>query len=209
MSTYTVGRDCQAIVCDMGSHSTKIGYAGDDHPSAIYGSTVAVERGYDSTTRSNFTKQTRRDFATRCCSGGGDDDGAFRLANPIDPVTGWLFSSPSSNSNEGGGGNGNNSVDAWESHELVSHSLRHAFQHALGLDNGSSDDTPLRQRELLFETHNLPAVFLLRHAASCYAVGRTTGNSRPCWTFGDDGHSSLRGFCRNTRRIAECWLWCT
>jgi len=39
MLTYTVGRDCQAIVCDIGSHSTKIGYAGDDHPSAIYGST--------------------------------------------------------------------------------------------------------------------------------------------------------------------------
>jgi len=200
MLTYTVGRDCQAIVCDIGSHSTKIGYAGDDHPSAIYGSTVAVERGYDGATGSNFTKPPRRDFVTRCCS--GDDDGAYQLANPIDPVTGWLFSSPSSNSNEGGG-NGNNSVDAWESHELVSHSLRHAFQHALGLDNGGSDDqachhplllldkphTPpaLRQRllELLFETHDLPAVFLLRDAvASCYAVGRTTG------TVVDAGHSA-------------------
>jgi hypothetical protein len=38
--------------------------------------------------------------------------GAYQLANPIDPVNGWLFSSPSSNSNEGG--NGSNFVDAWE-----------------------------------------------------------------------------------------------
>lgn len=45
----------------------------------------------------------------------------------------------------------------------------------------------LHQRllELLFETHNLPAVFLLRDAvASCYAVGRTTG------TVVDAGHSA-------------------
>jgi actin-like protein 6A len=192
MSTYTVGRDCQAMVCDIGSHSTKIGYAGDDHPSAIYNSDG---------TRSNFTKGgPRRDFVTRCCCSGGDDDGAYQLANPIDPVTGWLFSSPSSNFNEGGNGN---SVDAWESHELVSHHLRHAFEHALGLDNSSSNeqachhpllllDKPhpppaLRQRllELLFETHNLPALFLLRDAvASCYAVGRTTG------TVVDAGHSA-------------------
>lgn len=187
------------MVCDIGSHSTKIGYAGDDHPSAIYSSTVAVERSYNSTTRSNFTTVPRRDFVTRCCSG-SDDDGAYQVANPIDPVTGWLFSSPSSNFNEGGN---SNSVDAWESHELVSHYLRHAFEHALGLDNSSGDEqachhplllldkphTPpaLRQRllELLFETHNLPAVFLLKDAvASCYAVGRTTG------TVVDAGHSA-------------------
>lgn len=217
MSTYsTVGRDAQALVCDIGSYSTKIGYAGDDHPCAIFGSTTAVERQRQGT-GSNFAQGPRRDFVTRCCSG-GVDDGAFELANPIDPVTGWLFSPPrlrspgdgaaaslSSNENNEGRSVGVSSC-AWESHELVSHSLRHAFQSALGINVDVDADvdvhqsehplllldkphTPpaLRQRllELLFETHSLPAVFLLRDAvASCYAVGRTTG------TVVDAGHSA-------------------
>ena len=42
MTTYTVGNDVQALVADIGSYSTKIGYAGDDHPQALYNSTTAV-----------------------------------------------------------------------------------------------------------------------------------------------------------------------
>lgn len=143
MSTYTVGKDVQALVCDIGSYSTKIGYAGDDHPQAIYGSTTAVERQRRSGNgNGNFSRGPRRDFLTRCCANGRDDgdDGAFELANPIDPVTGWLFSpprpgprpSPSSASSNDANVAGSDAF-AWESHELVGHYLRHAFRDALGL----------------------------------------------------------------------------
>lgn len=211
MSTYTEGKAAQALVCDVGSYSTKIGYAGDDHPQVICGSTTAVERrrrGLGGGGSSNFSNGPRRDFLTRCCADGRDDDGDYELANPVDPVTGWLFSPPpppSMSSNEGGSlaadcDDHDNGCTAWESHELVGHYLRHAFRDALGVEDSSGScrhpllmlDKPhspaaLRQRlvEVLFESHDLPAVFLLRDAvASCYAVGRTTG------TVVDVGHSA-------------------
>ncbi|KAL3810305.1 hypothetical protein ACHAXA_006532 [Cyclostephanos tholiformis] len=234
MSTYYVGKDAQALVCDIGSFSTKVGYAGDDHPHVIFGSTTAIERRRrvgSGSGGSNFTRGPRRDFLTRCCDEGRDDDGDFELANPINPITGWVFSPPPSSmsSNEGtvAGIDVNNDHDAWESHELVGHYLRHAFRDSLGLDlEGSKSggmschhpllllDKPhsppaLRQRlvEVLFESHDLPAVFLLRDAvASCYAVGRTTG------TVVDFGHSATmvtpvhEGFVetRGVRRNVGC-----
>mmetsp|Transcript_19749 Transcript_19749/g.35922 ORF Transcript_19749/g.35922 Transcript_19749/m.35922 type:complete len:97 (-) Transcript_19749:54-344(-) len=88
MSTYVVGRDVQAIVVDIGSFSTKIGYACDDHPQAIYNSTTAVERNNNknnaSTTatnssfRTNFSRPPKRDFATRCVDGPDIDGGWTR-----------------------------------------------------------------------------------------------------------------------------------
>jgi hypothetical protein len=212
MSTFTVGKDAQALVCDIGSYSTKIGYAGDDHPQVIYGSTTAVERRRrvgNGGGGSNFRRAPRRDFLTRCCADGRDDDGDFELANPVNPITGWIFSPPppSMSSNEGNvaGVDVTGDDGAWESHELVSHYLRHALCDALGLAHEGPEpgaafchhpllllDKPhtppaLRQRlvEVLFEYHDLPAVFLLRDAvAACYAVGRTTG------TVVDVGHSA-------------------
>ena len=53
MSTYTVGKDIQALVADIGSYSTKIGYAGDDHPTAIYNSTTAIERNTNNSNNNN------------------------------------------------------------------------------------------------------------------------------------------------------------
>ena len=203
MTTYTVGTDVQALVADIGSYSTKIGYAGDDHPQALYNSTTAAvkaaQQGNESA--SNFAKPPKRDFTLRCVDG-KQGDGDYGLVNPVDPVTGWLFSPPSSNcANTSSASLSSNehtaTADAWESHELVNSYLQHAFQHSLGLSRGGSDldsvdysrhhplllldksHTPpaLRQRliEIIFETHNLPATFFLRDAiAACYAVGRTT-----------------------------------
>mmetsp|Transcript_19751 Transcript_19751/g.35927 ORF Transcript_19751/g.35927 Transcript_19751/m.35927 type:complete len:99 (-) Transcript_19751:208-504(-) len=90
MSTYVVGRDVQAIVVDIGSFSTKIGYACDDHPQAIYNSTTDVERNNNASTttttttttinsfRSNFSRPPKRDFATRCVDGPDIDGGWTR-----------------------------------------------------------------------------------------------------------------------------------
>ncbi len=158
MSSYMAGKDIQALVVDIGSFSTKIGYAGDDHPQAVYHSTTAVERG---SIWSNFARGPKRDFSTRCINNnnsGGGDDGNYDLANPVDPVTGWIFSPPSrscagrrvlnSNSNSSSSSsfpsseNSNTSHrddhhfalgDEWECHELVNRYLQHAFHNALGL----------------------------------------------------------------------------
>ena len=254
MSSYMVGKDISALVADIGSFSTKIGYAGDDHPQAVYNSTTAVERRWSAGagtvvaaaaaedghrySNSNFVRGPQRDFATRCINNKDNNDGNYTLANPVDPVTGWIFSPPSrsvtgrgrigsssssspsssspssfsSNENNNHVGDNTNLGDEWESHELVSRYLEHAFHNALGIGmgrggsggSGMDDDdvvshhplllldkphTPpaLRQRmlEILFETHHLPAVFFLRDAvASCYAVGRTTA------TVVDMGYSS-------------------
>mmetsp|Transcript_15184 Transcript_15184/g.32947 ORF Transcript_15184/g.32947 Transcript_15184/m.32947 type:complete len:749 (+) Transcript_15184:272-2518(+) len=225
MSTYVVGKDIQALVADIGSFSTKIGYAGDDHPQAVYNSTTAVERSNNNGSSSNFSRGPKRDFVTRSVDGGGE--GNYDLVNPVDPVTGWLFSPPtdkscgsSLSSNDAAGDD--KPGDAWESHELVSDYLQHAFRNALGLDTSVSLDRAhnhplllldkphappaIRQRllEIMFETHNLPAVFFLRDAiASCYAVGRTTatvvdvGYSSTMVTPVYEGFVETRGVLRN------------
>jgi len=203
MTTYAVGNDVQALVADIGSYSTKIGYAGDDHPQALYNSTTAAVKAQNQSS-SNFAKKPKRDFTLRCVDG-ANGDGDYDLVNPVDPVTGWLFSPPSKNSvnNDTSSSLSSNeqsttTADAWESHELVNSYLQHAFQHSMGLSRGNGEmdtsvdyshhhpllmldksHTPpaLRQRllEIMFETHNLPSVFFLRDAiAACYAVGRTT-----------------------------------
>jgi len=226
MATYTVGTGVQALVADIGTFSTKIGYAGDDHPKAIYSSTTAVERGNaNNNNGSNFISPPKRDFVYRCVDG-KDSDGNFDLVNPVDPVTGWLFSPPDKNrsrslsSNEGDC----KMSDPWESHELVSHYLQHAFQNLLGGGSSPSSldlachhpllllDKPhtppaLRQRllEIMFETHNLPAMFFLRDAvAACYAVGKTTatvvdvGYSSTMVTPVYDAFVETRGVLRNS-----------
>ena len=143
MTTYTVGNDVQALVADIGSYSTKIGYAGDDHPQALYNSTTAAVRAPKHTSSSNFANPPKRDFTIRCVDG-VNGDGDYELVNPVDPVTGWLFSPPSKNSANISSSLSSNeqaastNADAWESHELVNHYLQHAFQHSLGLSRGSS-----------------------------------------------------------------------
>ena len=177
MTTYTVGPNIQALVADIGSYSTKIGYAGEDHPQAVYNSTTAVVRNKhknssnnnggngvggsvkSSSSSSSFARGPKRDFATRPLEGSANGgDGDWELANPIDPVTGWMLSTPGHAANtalrrrdgggeakdkgEGGGGGSSMSAnesttadygDAWESHELFNSYLQHAFQNALGL----------------------------------------------------------------------------
>ncbi|KAL7538278.1 hypothetical protein ACHAWF_013151 [Thalassiosira exigua] len=240
MATYSVGyRDAQAIVAEFGSHATRIGYAGDDHPRAIYRSTAAavrtVRRGGGGATSCFVGPLRRGDLASRAIERDGTD-AEYELVNPVDPATGWLFSPPSrcrshrapgslSSNDEPAaavGGADDGLGDEWESHELVSRHLRHALEHGLGLGGPHSlersCDRPLllldrphsppalRQRllEILFETHNLPATFLLRDAvAACYAVGRTTatvvdvGHSATTVTPVHEGFVESRGVLRN------------
>ncbi|KAL3763700.1 hypothetical protein ACHAWU_008022 [Discostella pseudostelligera] len=169
------GKDnMQALVADIGSYSTKIGYAGDDHPTAVLSSTTAVERRscWSSSSSSNFVNGPKRDFVAHCINYKADNDGNYTLVNPVDPVTGWIFSPPSRsisgrNSSSSSGSRADNTIaaaagsslssnenssssssnnnvdklgDEWESHELVSRYLQHAFQHSLGLGRGNNNN---------------------------------------------------------------------
>ena len=230
MSTYTVGKDIQALVADIGSYSTKIGYAGDDHPTAIYNSTTAIERNTSNNNNngSNFINGPKRDFTTRpLVANSENSDGNYELVNPINSTTGWAFSPPSQTYTSFNNNNNENTKDklgdVWESHELINRYLDHAFTNNLGLgSNSNSQDsvsnhplllldkshTPpaIRQRlcEVLFETHDFPAVFFLRDAiAACYAVGKTTatvvdvGYSSTTVTPVYEGFVESRGILRN------------
>lgn len=232
MSTYTVGKDIQALVADIGSYSTKIGYAGDDHPTAIYNSTTAIERNTNTSNTnnngSNFINGPKRDFTTRpLVAANSENDGNYELVNPINSTTGWAFSPPSQTYTSFNNNNNENTDklgDVWESHELINRYLDHAFTNNLGLGNTSTNSqdsvsnhplllldkshTPpaIRQRlcEVLFETHDLPAVFFLRDAvAACYAVGKTTatvvdvGYSSTTVTPVYEGFVETRGVLRN------------
>ncbi|KAL3789688.1 hypothetical protein HJC23_003889 [Cyclotella cryptica] len=205
MSTYAPNPSIAPLVADIGSYSTKIGYAGEDHPQGIYlSSTAALRDTSGSSSLSCFQSSPRRDFVTRTlCK---DDDGDYELVNPVDDVTGWPFSRPSqcsrgaSLSSNPTAAHPPTAADAWESHELINHYLQHAFQHGMGLSppqhhgeygyahpllllDKPHTPPPLRQRllEILFEQHSLPAVFFLRDAiAACYAVGKTTATVVDC-----------------------------
>ena len=105
MSTYLPNPQIAPLVADMGSHSTKLGYAGEDHPGAIFLSSTAALRSNSSggdgeegaatasASGSCFVGKPQRDFATRPLDKDGTD-GNYSLVNPVDPTTGWLFSPP-------------------------------------------------------------------------------------------------------------------
>ncbi|KAL7477795.1 hypothetical protein ACHAW6_003594 [Cyclotella cf. meneghiniana] len=225
MSTYVPNPSIAPLVADIGSYSTKIGYAGEDHPQGIYlSSTAALRDTSGSNSAGCFKSSPRRDFVTRTLL--KDDDGDYELVNPVDDVTGWLFSRPSrccraSSLSSNHDNPANPTADAWESHELVNHYLQHAFRYGLGLDAPPGEfgyahplllldkphtPPPLRQRmlEILFENHSLPAVFFLRDAiAACYAVGKTTATVVDCGYSGTmvtpvyEGFVERRGVTRN------------
>ncbi|KAL3798729.1 hypothetical protein ACHAWO_012088 [Cyclotella atomus] len=190
MSTYLPNPSLAPLVADFGSFSTKIGFAGEDHPSAIYHSSTAAQRN-DSYNPSRLVSPPRRDFVTRTLE--SDNDGNYDLVNPIDSITGWPISRPAHCMASSLSANIVAPSDAWESFELINHYMEHSLHSGLGIESRASHPLimldkphtppPLRQRmiEVLFEQNSLPAVFLLRDAiASCYAVGRTTATVVDC-----------------------------
>ena len=105
---------------------------------------------------------------------GKEDDGDYEIVNPVDDVTGWVFSPPSRcippssmNSNEDSDGpssniNSNddskiidNCADAWESFELINHYLRHSLHHGLGINDDMISSHPLI---LLDKSHTPPPI---------------------------------------------------
>lgn len=189
---YSGGDQVNAIVADVGSYATKIGFAGEDYPRSYFRSNVAVQREDASKKEEErieeegggggATKRQRRrpivkvkyDYYTRPLD--GDTDGDWEVANPVDPTTGLWYDD---GVYENGGG-----AD-W--HDLMGRMLNHGFDSSLGttpmnhpllLAERSYNPPPIRQQvlEFLMEDLNVPAAFLARDATlACYATGRTTG----------------------------------
>lgn len=162
----------QAVVCDMGSYATKMGFAGEDFPKSYFRSNVAVLR--EQPTATNQDAPTSRpiqkinyDFHTRPIEYPKDSDGDWETANPIDLATGLFYN------------------DDWC--DLFQRFVHHAFDTTLLtlpsdqpflLAERSSQPPPMRQQllEILMEEVQVPAAFFGRDATlACYACGRTTG----------------------------------
>ncbi|KAL3923790.1 MAG: hypothetical protein SGILL_001442 [Bacillariaceae sp.] len=192
MAFYTSGDSFNAVVADVGSYATKIGYAGQDYPQSYFRSNVAVLREDSpeddnptsaSSTASDSKRRRRRpikkvDYDTlNYPMTNKQNDGDWETANPVNPTTGlWYdpntYSAPEDNSD-------------WA--DLIPTFLRHGYSSALGMKDTSQfpllmmersyNPPPVRQQmlEILFEECQVPATFFGRDAVmACYACGRTT-----------------------------------
>lgn len=195
-SLYDPNDVVQAVVCDIGSYATKIGFAGDDFPKSYFRSVsnlllyllnyfswnivVNDNKAHlmnhalfqnvailrDPVTKKNI-QQLKYDYFTRPIEYPKDSDGNWETANPIDPHTGLLATD--------------------DLYELFQQFLQHAFKTTLLTAPSeqpflfcerSYNPPPMRQQllEILMEDIQVPAAFLARDATlACYACGRTTG----------------------------------
>ncbi|KAG7338862.1 actin family [Nitzschia inconspicua] len=188
MAFYTSNDSVNAIVADIGSYATKIGFAGEDHPRSYFRSHVAVLREEEKQDKSNGsnsadnTKRRRRRIQTVNYDNlnypkEGNNDGEWEGINPIDSTTGLCYD-PNTNYQY------NNNTD-WS--DLIPTFLKHGYSSALGLKATSGvpllmmersyNPPPIRQQmlEILMEECDVPATYFGRDATmACYACGRTT-----------------------------------
>jgi len=107
---FSGGEHFPAVVCEVGSHSTKMGFAGEDYPRSYFRSTTAFKRegggvggggggsGGDSgdsasnSASNSNSKAFKRsyDFFSRGLELDGSDDG-WEVSNPVDRVTGLIY----------------------------------------------------------------------------------------------------------------------
>jgi len=185
-TTLLGGDDVSALVVDVGSNTTKMGYAGEESPKAVFPSVVGVLHGPSS---------SRERDAGRSPAAVGD-------AMDVEPKASSSTSTASSSSSSTRYFVGTNAlhyrrdfmelqspltdglVSDWDIYERL---LDHGFQKALGVDpkhhpvllaEQSFNTRQLRERstELLFEKYQVPALFTAKNAVlSTFASGRSTG----------------------------------
>ncbi|KAG7352057.1 actin [Nitzschia inconspicua] len=189
MAFYTSNDSVNAIVADIGSYATKIGFAGEDHPRSYFRSHVAVLREEEKqdkftngSSSADNTKRRRRRIQTVNYDNlnypkEGNNDGEWEGINPIDSTTGLCYD-PNTDYQY------NNNTD-WS--DLIPTFLKHGYSSALGLKATSGvpllmmersyNPPPIRQQmlEILMEECDVPATYFGRDATmACYACGRTT-----------------------------------
>lgn len=130
----------------------------------------------DDTTRGNLRRPIRKahyDFFTRPICG-GENDGNWEVANPVDKTTGLWYDTESVE----GGSDWNDLLQIFLRHGYDSALMSQLEDHPLLLVERSYNPPPIRQQvlECLFEDLHVPAAFLGRDATmACYSCGRGTG----------------------------------
>jgi actin-related protein len=199
MMAYSGGDEFPCVVGEVGSYSTKMGFAGEDYPRSYFRSTTAVKRNKDPKAKHPYLKQSH-DFFSAPLNRQDQNDEGWETANPIETSTGLIYdggpssstiqshgsedvtadSSPASPEAQAG------SVRDAECYAQFSSHLTHGYESALCtspaqtpllLIERSYNPPPIRQKllEIIFEEQGNPATFFARDAVcACYAVGRTT-----------------------------------
>ncbi|KDD76648.1 actin [Helicosporidium sp. ATCC 50920] len=173
--------EVNAVVVDIGSYQTKVGYAGEDTPKFVYPSLVGEQGGALGGERScNNVGETTNGTARRLA-------GIHALSAP---QTGMEVVSPY----QGGG-----LLSDWEAVErLLSWGFADQMhlrmeEHPVMMAEPSGTSKAARERtaQLLFESCNTPAIFLSKNAVlSAFSMGRQTA------LIVDAGHKSTSGACR-------------
>ena len=98
MMAYSGGDEFPCVVGEVGSYSTKMGFAGEAYPRSYFRSTTAILRDGETSSTSKSRKVIKRsyDFFTRSLKGGSDsnaveDDGGWEASNPIESSTGLVY----------------------------------------------------------------------------------------------------------------------
>mmetsp|Transcript_16148 Transcript_16148/g.44713 ORF Transcript_16148/g.44713 Transcript_16148/m.44713 type:complete len:599 (+) Transcript_16148:85-1881(+) len=176
MAFYKSGDSVNAIVADLGSYASKIGYAGEDYPRSYFRSNVGVLREESSDERSpgrrRSIQKVNYDTLNRPADPSSDTDGEWEVANPVNLTTGLWYEpgtvggakgggTSSYNANEskaGGRGHHNDNAD-WS--DLIPTFLRHGYSSALGIESSSGAESDITcQNPLLMveRSYNPPAI---------------------------------------------------
>ena len=168
--------DFACIVGEIGSYSTKIGYAGEDSPRCHFRSTTAVlHRGDD-----GGEPIRSHDFLTRPLSSSNNNsnnnnnnESDWEIENPVDSASGLILPQPTQTATA----SSSSIVSTYLEYGCTMAGMTQRSQLPLLMIEKSYNPPPIRQTwiEQLFEHDRLPATFLARDAVcACYAVGRST-----------------------------------
>lgn len=158
MSNVYGGDEVNALVFDVGSHTTKAGYAGDDAPKAVFPSSMGVIQGGTSMD-TDGAKPARQLFVGQ--SGVNFRRDNMEVASPFsatdDTIADWDM------------------LEALWSHAYKDRLRADPTESALLLAETNTLSKAAREKcvELLFERFKVPAVFLAKNAAlSAFAMAR-------------------------------------
>eukprot|EP00816_Leptocylindrus_hargravesii_P004704 CAMPEP_0196820302 /NCGR_PEP_ID=MMETSP1362-20130617/74695_1 /TAXON_ID=163516 /ORGANISM="Leptocylindrus danicus, Strain CCMP1856" /LENGTH=236 /DNA_ID=CAMNT_0042199131 /DNA_START=1 /DNA_END=708 /DNA_ORIENTATION=+ len=195
---YKSGDVTNAVVLEVGRHTAKLGYAGEDSPRAFFQTVAAVpkqsdEDGDNVDESNNKQKQNNNNVSTKK---GDASPKKSKLKTRFEPLQDAVDPSKDDLYQLKHAVNSNGLVEDWD---LWLQTVRHAYGRFTNTTkaNDSSDffsdelelsplimvekphNTPqIREKttEMLFESSHVPALFLAKDAVlSCYACGRTTG----------------------------------
>ncbi|VEU36029.1 unnamed protein product [Pseudo-nitzschia multistriata] len=176
MAFYTSGDSVNAIVADLGSYASKIGYAGEDHPRSYFRSNVGVLREESSDERSSARRRpiqkVNYDALNRPADPASDTDGDWEVANPVNLTTGLWYEPGTSGSTDASGSSSYNANDPkdggrgfqndnadWS--DLIPTFLRHGYSTALGIESSSGSDSDITSQNPLLmieRSYNPPAI---------------------------------------------------